>query len=91
MISASSTPIRYAQKGAAGFVPELKVYEDIPVEPAHWEYRVVTVDTNSRALPDEARLNEMGNEGWFLVGIVNQGRTVEEAPIHYYFVRQRAK
>jgi len=89
MFSTLSSPTRYAEKGAVGFVPDIKVYEDIPMEPAHWDYRVLTIDTNSRSLPDEERLNELGREGWLLVGVLNQGPTGDVAMVHYYFVRQK--
>ncbi len=44
------------------------VYENVPVPPIHWEYRVLTVDPREEALPDAARLNELGDEGWLLAG-----------------------
>src|SRR2546430_9654809 len=49
------------------------VYERVPSEPAHWEYRVLTVDTREEDLPDAVQLNELGAQGWLLVGILNQG------------------
>ena len=91
MFTTSFPHIRYADKGAVGFVPDIKVYEDIPMEPVHWDYHVLTVDTNSRVLPDEEHLNELGREGWLLVGVLNQGRTGDVAMVHYYFVRQKVK
>ena len=91
MFTTSSPLIRYAEKGAVGFTPELKVYEDIPLEPVCWDYHVLTVDTNSRSLPDEERLNELGREGWLLVGVLNQGASGDTAMVSYYFVRQKSK
>ncbi len=49
------------------------VYEQVTVEPVHWEYRVLTVDTREEDLPDAVQLNELGAQGWLLVGILNQG------------------
>ena len=91
MVVALSSQQWYSQKVSAGFVPDIKVYEDVPVEPARWEYHVLTIDSNSRSLPDEERLNELGSEGWLLVGVLNQGHTGDVALVHYYFVRQKVK
>ena len=46
------------------------VYESIPATPTIWEYRVLTIDTRERALPDAAYLNEYGQEGWLLTGML---------------------
>ncbi len=91
MFTTSFPLIRYAEKGAVGFVPDIKVYEDIPMEPVHWDYHVLSIDTNSRSLPDEEHLKELGHEGWLLVGVLNQGPTGNTAMVHYYFVRQNVK
>ena len=91
MFTTSFPHIRYADKGVVGFVPDIKVYEDIPMEPVQWDYHVLTVDTNSRSLPNEERLTELGREGWLLVGVLNQGRAGDVAMVHYYFVRQKIK
>ena len=48
------------------------VYEQVPVEPTRWEYRVLTIDTREVDLPDTAELNELGAQGWLLVGILDQ-------------------
>ena len=48
------------------------VYEQVPVEPVRWEYRVLTVDTREEDLPDAVQLNELGAQGWLLVGILDQ-------------------
>src|SRR5260221_14679554 len=48
------------------------VYERVPVEPVRWEYRVLTVDAREEDLPDAARLNKLGAEGWLLVGVLDQ-------------------
>lgn len=48
------------------------VYEQLPVEPVHWEYHVMVVDTREMDLPDVTQLNELGAQGWLLVGILDQ-------------------
>lgn len=48
------------------------VYEQLPVEPVHWEYHVLVVDTREMDIPDVVQLNELGAQGWLLVGIVDQ-------------------
>ena len=54
------------------------VYEQVPVEPVRWEYRVLTVDAREEDLPDAARLNELGAEGWLLVGGAGPGSERKE-------------
>ena len=48
------------------------VYEQLPVEPVRWEYHVMIVDTREMEVPDAAQLNELGAQGWLLVGILDQ-------------------
>jgi hypothetical protein len=48
------------------------VYEQVPVEPVRWEYRVLTVDAREEDLPDAVQLNELGAQGWLLVGVLEQ-------------------
>jgi hypothetical protein len=67
-------------------LPVPMVYESIPIDPVRWEYRVLDVDTREEALPDVAQLNELGNQSWLLVGVLNAG---DSRHIQYYFVRQR--
>src|SRR5260370_3301479 len=50
-------------------------YERVPVEPVRWECRVLTVDAREEDLPDAVRLNELGAEGWLLVGVLDQRAT----------------
>ena len=70
-------------------LPIPMVYENVRVEPARWEYHILTIDAREEALPDAARLSELGREGWLLVGIVDQCATGRSSLIHYYFVRQK--
>ena len=51
------------------------VYEQMPLEPVRWEYHVMVVDTREMDVPDTTRLNELGAQGWLLVGILDQ-RTI---------------
>ena len=48
------------------------VYEQLPVDPVRWEYHVLVVDTREMDIPDAAQLNELGTQGWLLVGILDQ-------------------
>jgi hypothetical protein len=65
------------------------VYENVPSQPQTWEYRIVSVDTREEALPDTAQLNELGNQGWLLVGVLEQKVHENHSRINYYFVRQK--
>ena len=67
-------------------LPIPMVYENVPVDPMRWEYRVLHVDRREEALPDAAQLNELGDQGWLLVGVLNTG---DSRHVQYYFVRQR--
>jgi hypothetical protein len=67
------------------------VYEDTPIDPIRWEYHILTIDTNEKALPDAEHLNELGRGGWLLNGVLNQGATGNVSLVHYYFVRQIIK
>ncbi len=73
---------------SVGFTPKIMVYEDAPVQLPRWEYYVLTIDINERALPDAGRLNELGREGWLLNGVLNEGSSSNVSLVHYYFVRQ---
>lgn len=65
------------------------VYESIPAEPPVWEYHLLSVDVREAALPDEAVLNELGQQGWLLVSTHEQRMTENHCIVHYYFVRQK--
>ena len=65
------------------------VYENVQEAPPAWEYRVLTIDTRERALPDASLLNEYGQEGWLLAGMVDERTRGEGLLVHYYFVRQK--
>ncbi len=70
-------------------LPLPMVYENVPVELPRWEYRVLTVDTREEALPDAASLNELGAEGWSLVGVLEQSTSGKGSIVFYYFIRQK--
>jgi hypothetical protein len=61
------------------------VYESVAARPVQWEYRIVSVDPSEEALPDTAFLNELGNQGWLLVGVLDS----HQSRLSYYFVRQK--
>ena len=67
------------------------VYEQMKVEPVSWEYRVLTIDTREVDLPDTVQLNELGAQGWLLVGVLDQGTMGKSPQVYYYFVRQRSE
>jgi len=65
------------------------VYESITASPQHWEYRVLSIDTREEALPDEARLSELGTQGWLLVSVLEPRQSEAHGRVYYYFVRQK--
>ena len=71
------------QMGAAWPV----VYERTAPERRHWEYRVLTVDLRREEPLSEARLNELGAEGWLLVGTPAYPLGASVALLVYCFVR----
>ncbi len=77
------------QKDVRFSVPIPMVYESVHNEPLRWEYRVLTVDAREADLPSTDNLNELGSQGWLLVGILDQGATGRSSLVQYYFVRQR--
>ncbi len=60
------------QGNAPGNVHIPMVYEQLPLEPVRWEYHVLIVDTREMDVPDAVQLNELGTQGWLLVGVVDQ-------------------
>jgi hypothetical protein len=68
------------QKDSPNSIHVPMVYERVPVEPVHWEYRVLTVDTREEDLPDAVQLNELGAQGWLLVGVLDQGTRGRSSP-----------
>jgi hypothetical protein len=60
------------QGNTPGSVHLPMVYEQLPVKPVQWEYHILDVDTREMDIPDAVRLNELGAQGWLLVGIIDQ-------------------
>lgn len=79
----------FGQQDVRPMIPMPMVYENVPVVPTNWEYRVLSVDTRETALPDVATLNELGDQGWLLTGVLDQRSSTESTFVHYYFVRQK--
>ncbi len=71
------------------FIP--MVYEHVETKPTTWEYRVITIDTSEQPLPTGETLNDLGLQGWMLVGLLKESRTARAEHIHYYFIRQAEK
>jgi len=65
------------------------VYENLATSPQPWEYRVLSVDPREEGLLDEASLNELGFQGWLLVGIFEPIQPESHPRVHYYFVRRK--
>jgi len=65
------------------------VYESVQSAPTSWEYRVLTINTREQALPDAVHLNEYGQEGWLLAGMLDERTSGDRGFVHYYFVRQK--
>ncbi|MGO8947644.1 MAG: hypothetical protein ACLQUY_08270 [Ktedonobacterales bacterium] len=52
-----------------------------------WEYHTVTLDPREEPPLDEARLNQLGQDGWLLAGIIGIPGGERVTRITYYFVR----
>ena len=56
-------------------------------EPQRWEYHVVTIDPREEAPLDEARLGELGAEGWLLAAVLQFPTGAAPTRLLYHFVR----
>ncbi|MGH2509118.1 MAG: hypothetical protein ACRDHZ_17200 [Ktedonobacteraceae bacterium] len=65
------------------------VYESVPASLPSWEYHVLSIDSRETPLLDETMLNELGEQGWLLVNILEQHVAEDGLCVHYYFVRQK--
>lgn len=65
------------------------VYESVVASQPNWEYRVLSVDPREEELPDEARLSELGAQGWLLVGVLEPRQSEARTRVYYYLVRQK--
>ncbi len=68
--------------------PVPMVYETIRRERARWEYNVISLDPREDAPLTEARLAELGAEGWLLAGVQELPVSSSSRRVFYYFVRQ---
>jgi hypothetical protein len=66
------------------------VYEQVSPSPARWEYYVMKLDPREEELPTAVELNALGQEGWILVGMLDERAAGKSAYVYYYFVRQQA-
>lgn len=64
------------------------VYENVELEPARWEYHVLSADTRETPLPDAQQFNALGKDGWIMVGLLDERATGQGTIVHYYFTRQ---
>jgi len=71
------------------FIPT--VYERVEAKPIAWEYHILSIDTAEQALPDVQTLNDLGQQGWILVGMLSEPRSGKREKVHYYFLRQTDK
>lgn len=62
------------QKDTQKFPPVPMVYEHVPPMPLSWEYRVLTIDLREYDLPTVDQLNELGEQGWILVSVLQTRR-----------------
>jgi hypothetical protein len=63
------------QKDAHSFPPVPMVYEEAPAVPWKWEYHVLSIDLREYDLPSIDELNELGSQGWLLVGVLQTQRS----------------
>ncbi len=73
------------QKDVRMFPPVPMVYESMPPQALNWEYRVLSIDPRDKELPNVDMLDDLGNAGWLLVGVL----PASEREMVYYFVRQK--
>ncbi len=91
-------PRRAGQPGGLGYaeraelsplaLPLPMVYERVKQERARWEYTVVSIDPRDEAPLTEARLGELGADGWLLASVQELAVSPSSRRIFYYFVRQ---
>ncbi len=68
------------------FIPT--IYEKEKPRTLRWEYHVLTIDAREAPLPDSEQLNGLGQEGWLLVGVLDERATGRGTLVYYYFTRQ---
>jgi hypothetical protein len=77
---------RAGQDAPANPRPMLPLMVFEPASSPKWEYRVVTVDPREEEPPTEARLAELGADGWLLAAVVDLAGQ-PHGRLYYYFVR----
>jgi hypothetical protein len=81
-----SLTVRAGQDAPANPRPMLPLMVFEPASRPNWEYRVVTLDPREEEPLGEARLAELGAEGWLLAAVTDlTGQP--RSRLHYYFVR----
>jgi hypothetical protein len=65
------------------------VYEHLA--PPRWEYHVLTMQPAENGLPDEKILNALGQDGWMMIGLLDERMSGNGKSVHYYFVRETAR
>jgi hypothetical protein len=68
------------------FIP--KVYEKEQPQAQPWEYHVLVIDPSEVQVPSAEQLNALGQQGWILVGLLDERATGRGSFIYYYFTRQ---
>lgn len=68
------------------FIP--MVYENEAPRTQRWEYHTLKIDAQEQALPNEPQLNVLGQEGWILVGLLDERASGRGSFVYYYFARQ---
>lgn len=56
-------------------------------DPPRWAYHVVTIDPREEPPLDEARLAELGDDGWLLAAVVQFPTGAAPTRLLYHFVR----
>ncbi len=70
-------------------LPIPTIYEHIPVKAPQWEYYVLTIQPEEESLPEAERLTKLGQQGWILVGLLDERASGRGVHVHYYFARQK--
>lgn len=81
------TTLAQSQAGKPSFfIPT--VYEKETPQTLRWEYHMLVADPREAALPDAEKLNSLGQQGWILVGVLDERASGRGSLVYYYFTRQ---
>jgi hypothetical protein len=69
------------------FMPLPVVFDADEAARTRWEYRVVVVDPREEEPLGEARLSELGTDGWLLASVLDVPTARAVPRLYYYFVR----